>query len=67
VSEPNDSTLDALVEVAPEELVHEGHRDLVAAVVFAVFVGVDRLVRVRAARRATRDRGRRRKGRGVGR
>jgi hypothetical protein len=65
VSEPDDSTLDALVEVAPEELVHEGRRDLAAAVVFAVFVGVDRLVRVRAARRASRDRDRGRRRWGV--
>jgi hypothetical protein len=34
-------------------------------VVFAVFVGVDRLVRVHAARRAARDRSRGRTGRGV--
>jgi hypothetical protein len=56
VPEPDDSTLDALIEVAPDEIVHEGRRDLAAVVIFAVFVGVDRLVRVRAARRATRDR-----------
>jgi hypothetical protein len=65
VSEPNDSTLEALVEVAPDELVDAGRRDLAAAMVFAVFVGVDRLVRVRAARRAARDRSGWRTGWGV--
>jgi hypothetical protein len=61
VSEPNDSALDVLVEVAPDEIVHEGRRDLAAAVVFAIFLGLDRLVRVRTARRATPDPGRRHK------
>jgi hypothetical protein len=65
VSEPEDSTLEALVEIAPDELVNAGRRDLVAVAVFAVFVGVDRLVRVRAARRAARDRSRWRTGWGV--
>jgi hypothetical protein len=58
VSEPDDSALEALVEVAPDQLVNAGRRDLTAVVVFAVFVGVDRLVRIRAARRAARDRSR---------
>ena len=46
----------------PEELVREGRRTLVALGVFAVFVGVERLVRVRAARRDARDRRRWRTG-----
>jgi hypothetical protein len=49
VSGPNDSTLEALVEVAPLRARDAGRRDLAAAMVFAVFVRI-RLIRVPAAR-----------------